>query len=166
MKTIKRTLALALVMVMMASVVAFPAFAATSDFFHFPLVTRSMGNSYMAATVAVQRFMMVYDDGFESRLEQNGGTDGYFGDESEAVTKDFQKERGFTKSQQDGKVGSKTWTEIGSLLRETGVDSVGPVFAIGLAGPARNPYNWVLVYLDGYRACTDEQTLTVPFYPY
>lgn len=163
MKHTKRLLAFILTLALVCTMVVVPAAAVTSDFYHFPLVKRAYGDRYMAATVAVQRFMMVYNSGFRARLAQHGGTDGYFGDESEAVTKDFQYMRSITS---DGIVGSTTWLEIGSLLRVTGVDSVGNVFAVGYAGSARNPYNWVLIYYDGYRACPESGPATPVFYPY
>lgn len=159
MRNVKHVLAMIMMFAVIVSIASVPASAATSDFFHFPLVTESMGNGYMAAAVAVQRFLMLYDTTYSYRISKSGGTDGYFGATSAAVTKDFQTKNGLTA---DGKVGSYTWLMIESCLTETGVDSVGPVYAWGTA--SKNASNWVIVYLDGYKACTDKNTLTVSFY--
>ena len=57
MKLTKRVFALVMVIALSLSVVVMPASAATNpDFYHFPLVTESMGNGYMSAAVAVQKF--------------------------------------------------------------------------------------------------------------
>lgn len=91
MRTVKKVSALVLTVMLLMSIMVLPASATTSDFYHFPLVTQSMGGSYMAAAVAAQKFLMVYDENFKQRISQSGGTDGFFGPTSAAVTRDFQQ---------------------------------------------------------------------------
>ena len=51
MRTVKKVSALVLTVILLMSIMVLPASATTSDFYHFPLVTQSMGGSYMAAAV-------------------------------------------------------------------------------------------------------------------
>lgn len=51
MRTVKKVSALVLTVMLLMSIMVLPASATTSDFYHFPLVTQSMGGSYMAAAV-------------------------------------------------------------------------------------------------------------------
>lgn len=53
MKMEKKTIALALAIMMVIPVVGTPVHSETSHFYYFPLVTESMGGSYMAAAVAI-----------------------------------------------------------------------------------------------------------------
>ncbi len=92
------------------------------DFPNFPLVTSSMGDRYMVASVAVQKFLMLFGDSMAKRLMPAGGADGFFGSTSAAVTADFQARTGL---KSDGKVGGKTWYKMGSLMEKAYNPSVG-----------------------------------------
>ena len=97
----------------MAWATCMPVSAATSDFFHFPLVTNAMGRNYMSATVAVQKFMVLDNSTYYWRIRNNGGVDGFYGDASVWVTEHFQSTHNLSA---DGKVGSKTWMKMESCM--------------------------------------------------
>lgn len=162
MKTVKSTFLLMLVVVMMLSIMVLPASASTSHFYHFPLVTQSMGGSYMAAAVGAQKFLMVYDDTFGQRISQSGGTDGYFGATSAAVTRDFQEKESL--SAKDGKVGSATWTKFEELMDSKVISPYGLIYGMGDLTVATKAANWVIVGNAGYSAVTDNGADTVKFY--
>ena len=127
MKTLKRALVSVLAIIMMMSIMTIPASAAVDPhFYHFPLVTKSMGNGYMSAAVAVQKFLMLYDPICYTEISKNGGTDGYFGPGSANAAIRFQRQEGLGV---DGKVGSLTWMKICELLTEvSGIDSYAPYY--------------------------------------
>ena len=162
MKLVKNTVVVVLVVVMMMSIMVLPASAATSHFYHFPLVTESMGGSYMAAAVAAQKFLMVYDDTFKQRLSQSGGTDGFFGATSAAVTRDFQENEGL--ASKDGKVGSATWTKFEELMDYEVLSPYGLVYGMGLLTVGTRAANWVIIGNAGYSAVTQDGVETVKFY--
>lgn len=161
MKAIKRILVLTLVFAMAFTCTVLPASAETSDFYHFPLVTKAMGNGYMAAAVAVQKFLMLYNNNFYQRILQSGGTDGFFGETSAAVTRDFQALNGLDS---DGKVGSLTWMKIESLLDyHGGGDSEGIWYTHDDdSGHNLNPK--VILFGGGYSAVDQNGVPTVCFY--
>lgn len=157
----KRKFLVALAIVMLVAAIAFPASAAetyVNDFPHFPLANPDYANVYKPQTVAVQRFLMCYDDTYRARLAAHHGTDGYFGSETTSVTKLYQKGKGLS---QDGRVGPATWTAIGDDLTEIGVDSIGPVFFL-------NGYHVLYIVpqnnRSGYVAKTDAGGITSIFY--
>ena len=127
MKTLKQVLVVALVIIMMMSIMAMPASAVVdSNFYHFPLVTKSMSNRYMSAAVAVQKFLILYDPISYNLVAANGGTDGFFGGGSANAASHFQNRENLDP---DGKVGSLTWMKIGELLLDKdGVDSDAPYY--------------------------------------
>lgn len=157
MKRVLKTI-LAVLMVMVITVVPVMAAGSNSDYAKFPATGSQYANTYKAQTVAVQRFLMVHKRSYATRLAAKGGTDGYFGEETTNVTREYQEERNLVI---DGKVGPATWTMIGSELVEVGVDSVGPV-------QRHNGYNVLIIISDGvgvgYIACTDKNTSTSIFY--
>lgn len=163
MKLNKRIISLVLVLVMFVVGMAVPVSAATSNFYHFPLVTESMGGGYMAAAVAVQKFLMLFKADYASRLMQNGGTDGFFGRESASLTASFQHSYGLVS---DGKVGSKTWLKIEAFMRaESDPDVGGVTYTLdGNSVYKRNRNVISYPYSNGYAAYDQEGNPTVPFY--
>lgn len=158
-KHIKCSITLALVFVLLMSVMAIPVSAASADDFpHFPLANSDYSNVYLPQTVAVQRFLMCYDDDFKARLETHNGTDGFFGSETTAVTKEYQGRKGLSK---DGRVGPATWTSIGIDLHENGEDSIGMTYRVR---------GYLVLYIrslngrSGYSAVTDSGASTNIFY--
>ena len=161
MRTVKKVSALVLTVMLLMSIMVLPASATTSDFYHFPLVTQSMGGSYMAAAVAAQKFLMVYEN-FKQRISQSGGTDGFFGPTSAAVTRDFQQRESLVPV--DGKVGSVTWTKFEELMNWTTISSIGLVYGMGVLDNSTRAKNWVIIGNAGYSAVTQNGVETVKFY--
>lgn len=162
MRTVKKVSALVLTVMLLMSIMVLPASATTSDFYHFPLVTQSMGGSYMAAAVAAQKFLMVYDENFKQRISQSGGTDGFFGPTSAAVTRDFQQRESLVPV--DGKVGSVTWTKFEELMNWTTISSIGLVYGMGVLDNSTRAKNWVIIGNAGYSAVTQNGVETGKFY--
>lgn len=165
MKNTRRIFIFALVLVMATSILAIPTMAAMvdDDFPHFPYLKSEYGNTYMAAAVAAQKFLMEYDEGFAERLSDSGGTDGRFGATSAAVTYDFQVENWLT--YKDGEVGSETWQAFADEMIDEVVPNQGLVYAIGRVYPTM-PTTWIIVANAGYRAVTEGGSKTSIFYPY
>lgn len=164
MKSIRRTLAVTLTAtVMMVSIMAMPASAAVdSNFYHFPLVTRSMGNGYMSAAVAVQKFLMLYDPTSYNLVSSNGGTDGFFGAGSANAATHFQKQENLDP---DGKIGSLTWMKIGELLREvSGVDSDAPYYWLPDNSHSNVGNTRVIIINGGYCSVDRYGTVKEVFY--
>lgn len=163
MKMAKRLCALMVAFLMVVTVTVVPASAATSVFYHFPLVTESMGNSYMAAAVAVQKFLILYNGSYATRIIASGGTDGFFGSTSAAVTKLFQAGHGLTN---DGKVGSNTWLKFESIMGKE--ESIEPSFTLYyLNGNSVYSYDQKIIGFpvsSGYCAYDQDGGYTVPFY--
>lgn len=164
MKLNKRIFSLVLALVVLVVGMTVPAFAATSDFYYFPLVTQSMGGRYMAAAVAVQKFLMLFSANYASRLKQSGGTDGFFGAESASITKSFQGSYGLTA---DGKVGSNTWLKIEAFMRpeEYSPDVGGTAYTLnGNSVYSKSKIVISFPYSNGYAAYDEDGNPTVPFY--
>lgn len=164
MKMAKKTIALALAIMMVIPVVGTPVHSETSHFYYFPLVTESMGGSYMAAAVAIQKFLILFSSSYATRLMQCGGTDGFFGSESAAVTKLFQTGNGLTA---DGKVGSQTWLKIEAYLGVQGFEGdVGGVIYYLNGNSVYSKDNKVISYpySNGYAAYDQNGNPTNPFY--
>lgn len=151
MKSTKRMVAIVLVLVMAIPIMVMPASAAiNSDFYHFPLVTESMGNGYMSAAVAVQKFLMLYSSISYNRVYASGGTDGYFGSGSASAAVYFQSQEGLTN---DGKIGYFSWGKICELLSyKTGIDSGASYYYLRNNSGAYIPDNRVIVEAGGYRS--------------
>ena len=147
----KRVFALVMVIALSLSVVVMPASAATNpDFYHFPLVTESMGNGYMSAAVAVQKFLMLYSSTSYNLVRASGGTDGYFGSGSASAAAYFQHQERLT---DDGKIGYFSWGKICELLNyKTGIDSDASYYFLGNNSGAYIPDNRVIVEAGGYRS--------------
>lgn len=163
MKLAKRILALTLTVVMFVVGMVIPASAATSVFYYFPLVTESMGGGYMAAAVAVQKFLMLYNSSYATRLLASGGTDGFFGSTSAAVTKSFQSGNSL---EADGKVGSKTWLKFEAYLDPRRNSSVGGTVYM-LKGNSVYSADLKVIsypYSNGYCAYNQAGKATAPFY--
>lgn len=162
MKKVKRMLTLALAVMMLVFATAIPASAANSDFASFPLVKAAYGRSYMAATVAIQKFYLLFSAAYAPRILQSGGTDGYFGSESVAITKSFQSGTGLTV---DGEVGSNTWLKMEAFLGKISNPDVGGV-AYRLNGNSVYSSHKLVIALpnNGYVAYDKDGNQTYPFY--
>lgn len=167
MRIVKRFLAFALMIVILTSSIAnIPASAATnSDFYHFPLVTKSMGGGYMSAAVAIQKFLLLYSPITYSRISSNGGTDGYFGEASASAASYFQ---GQEKLDADGKVGSLTWMKICELLNYVGgIDSDASYYFLkNNSGVSISSTKVIIEGTSGYKSVTQDGTAKEVFYYY
>lgn len=123
MKYVKRNLALALTVIMIVSVMAVPASAATistinwdTQFSSFPqLYNGSTQNGYIKM---LQRFLLLYPFTYSSIYNASsayGGVDGGFGNKTEAAVKIFQR-NALGAGEDDGYVGTKTWGAIRDML--------------------------------------------------
>ena len=162
MKFSKRILTMCLIAILALSCAVVPVAAAATtrltDFYNFPQASR--GTTYKPQTVAVQRFLMSYDDEYWGPvLDRHGGTDGKFGDKTFEFVKEYQALKELNKK--DGVVGPETWTQICYDINEVGVDSIGPVFYC-------NKYDVLYTDVDstgnGYVAVTDSSDWTRIFY--
>lgn len=165
MKTLKRTLSFAIALIMLMSVMGVTASAATnSDFFHFPLVTKSMGSGYMSAAVAIQKFLLLYSPMSYNLVNSSGGTDGYFGEGSASAASYFQSQEGLSP---DGKVGSLTWMKICELLNfHIGADSDASYYWLRNNSGAIIKSNRVILEADGYRSVNKDGYAKEVFYRY
>lgn len=163
MKYTRRIISLVLVMVLFVGCISVPVSATMSDFYYFPLVTQSMGNGYMAAAVAVQKFLLLFSANYATRLLQSGGADGFFGATSAAVTKSFQTSTGLYA---DGKVGSATWLKMEYYLGVRSNPSVGGVVYYLNGNSVYSTDQKVISYpySNGYCAYDQAGYATVPFY--
>ena len=105
---------------MMLSVAAFPASAVGGSWQEtiasFP--GRSTRYQYEVDnyTIVIQRFLWCYGGSSKTYIEENGGTDGMYGDGTESAVADFQGAEGINP---DGKVGPDTWRKIAQNLEST-----------------------------------------------
>ena len=164
MRRVRRMSALVFaVMLLMSSIIVFPASAiGKDDFYFFPLVTKSMGGGYMSAAVAIQKFLLLYSPITYNYVNTNGGTDGFFGSGSANATVYFQNSEGLDP---DGKVGSLTWMKIGELLKdEDGWDSDAPHYWYPNDIGVDISNTRVIIYVGGYRSVTRSGTAKEVFY--
>ena len=120
MKITKRMMSLMLVLAMVTTMMVMPVSAANDpNFGNFPGVWQS--SQYAVATVAVQKFLMLYGDSLAKKLMPNGGADGYCGGKTVECIKAFQeRENLYTEGDSAyGKVNRTTWLKIGELLTES-----------------------------------------------
>lgn len=174
MNIMKKTLSLFLVVVTMFTAFVLPAHAQTlapstrassfqtRDFKYFPRVNASMGG-YMVATVAVQKFLMLYGDSLAKQIMASGGTDGYFGSSTKNAVSTFQSRTGLGA---DGDVGQKTWEKIGESLTATELPEVCTTYT----HYNRSYYDLderVILYVSSYQAVDQSgNVVPTPFYPY
>lgn len=122
MKHMKRAFCLMVVVVMMMSIIAFPASASTSldekllnDFPTFPVLQMNSSGGYVRL---LQRFLYVCPTTHETIYNTNNtnhGIDGSFGSRTRQAVIEFQT-LALGLSQADGIVGRNTWTVIYSFL--------------------------------------------------
>lgn len=122
MKHMKRALCLMVVVVMMMSIIAFPASASTTvygklleDFPTFPVLQVNSSGGYVRL---LQRFLYVCPRTHETIYNTNNtnhGIDGGFGNRTKQAVIEFQT-LVLGSSQADGIVGKNTWTAIYSIL--------------------------------------------------
>lgn len=152
------TVLLLIILVFLLSVPVVAAQNPVNVYANFPTTGPQYSGTYKAQTVAVQRFLMSINSYNQSRLSQNGGTDGLFGAMTADITKEYWTANGLSA---DDIVGPATWAQIGTELTEVGVDSIGPVIY-------HNRKDILIVGSDsygvGYMAVTDKRTVTSIFY--
>lgn len=165
MNITKRLLSMFLAVVIVATSLVIPAHADsfyTRDFPNFPRVNISM-SGYMVATVAIQKFLMLYGDSLAKKIMAAGGTDGYFGLSTKEAVATFQSRTGLTS---DGDVGSKTWEKIGSLLEIKDI----PEVCVEYSHRNRSYYDLdtrVIISAGSYFAVNQHgNSVQTPFYPY
>ncbi len=126
MKITKRMMSLMLVLAMVTAMMAMPVSAANDpNFAYFPGVWQS--SNYSIATVAVQKFLMLYGDSLAKKLMPNGGADGYCGTKTVECIKTFQSREGLYEEGDSayGRVNTTTWLKICELLTESYSDDSG-----------------------------------------
>lgn len=150
MKNVKRTLALALVLVMMMSVMVVPAFAASEPwqtrFSKFTHVNVDNYHNYPNYVKAAQRFFLC-NPATADLIKNNGGVDGFFGDATARAAKAFQSVKGLDV---DGRVGPQTWKAIAADL--TLVTYTSP--------------NYYIFYKNGQKVIYVNGTSTYNYYYY
>ncbi len=163
MKRTKRIVGLCVCMMLLVSLMVLPASAATNpDFYHFPLVTKSMGNGYMSAAVAAQKFLLLYDPITYSRVKSSGGTDGFFGSGSANAAEYFQAAEHLGV---DGKVGSLTWLKMCELMSSVeGYDSFAPYYYLPNNSGKRIASEEVIYYINGYCSVNEAGAVKEVFY--
>lgn len=120
MKTTKRIMSLMLVLVMMLSMMALPVSAANDpNFANFPGVWGS--TQYSVATVAVQKFLMLYGDSLAKKLMPSGGADGICGGKTVECIQTFHTREGLYDEDDDayGTIDQASWIRIGQKLEDT-----------------------------------------------
>lgn len=124
MKLVRKTMALVLAVVMMVSIMALPASAASLSYYikmqfdHFDTVFYN--NQYSGYTVALQRFLQCYSTAYAIILKNaekynNQGVDGIFGEYTYSALTKYQGIKGLDP---DGWAGSLTWKKVANDLSE------------------------------------------------
>lgn len=123
MKMVKRTLALALLIVAMMSVLIIPASAATVN---EPWVGRFGGfrmtseYNYITEYACTVQSILWGNSGTKSIIEESGKVDGLFGSGTTRAVKTFQKNMNFPVKEQDGIVGPDTWKAMARSMQIDG----------------------------------------------
>lgn len=126
MKTFKRTLIVALMVVMLASVLVIPAAALDptwNQYFYNNFPEQRVGYYHYGYTYAIQRFLYV-DPATQSDIVSSGGIDGMFGNGTRNAVITFQEECAeepgcpSIPESETGKVGKNTWKAIGYMMNE------------------------------------------------
>lgn len=138
MKTGTRILAMVMVNAMILATTVIPAAALGEDWeMHmtqrFPLVKRGATGGF---TRLLQRFFYCYNLTREW-IVNGGGIDGNFGPATENAVLDYQRYQfGANSNQVDGKVGTRTWTEVADDLtyvtEESCLKHNGPVIFVNI----------------------------------
>lgn len=117
MKLAKRTLALVLVVMMIATVMVMPASAADSDWEgYFRNFRQTSRYNYVSGyACAVQSILLGFDETSET-ISSSGGVDGMFGAKTAEAVKDFQYANDLD---DDGIVGSDTWGKMACEMSES-----------------------------------------------
>lgn len=117
MKLAKRTLALVLVVMMVATVMVMPASAAGSDWEgYFRSFRQTSQYNYISGyAAAVQSILMGFDETSET-ISKSGGVDGMFGAKTAEAVEDFQYYNGLG---DDGIVGPDTWGKMACKMGES-----------------------------------------------
>ena len=125
MKLFKNTLAIALMVFVLASTLVLPASALSTywndRFGTFP--EQRVGNFWYGYTSAIQRFLYV-DPSTQSDISSSGGIDGYFGSGTQRAVKTFQAQCAADlgcpaiPTSESGKVSTNTWKAIAYMMYE------------------------------------------------
>lgn len=128
MKKSHRLYAFVCVVMILMSVMAFPAYAETAsgEFAVFRQISSANGSSAPGYTKALQRFLMCISSDNRNAIIASGGIDGNFGSTTTRLTKNFQSSCNLTA---DGVVGRNTWTAIETSLVAVTRDSEGTTWS-------------------------------------
>lgn len=148
MKQVRKTMVLALVVIMVMSIMVLPASAASLSYYvkmqfnHFQTVYYN--NQYSGYTVALQRFLQCYSPTYANILRNankngNQGVDGWFGEYTYSALTEYQGAKGLDP---DGWAGSDTWNKIANDLSE---DTYADYKILSV-----NNKSVIGVYTDGY----------------
>ncbi len=160
MKMVKKAVTLVIVMVMLVSILVFPASAASlstqvrSEFGSFATV--HWDNTYSGYTYALQRFLQCANQAYATYLK-NGrtgdytGVDGFFGEGTNNALVAYQGNRGLTA---DGWAGYNTWMRIADDMQETAyytyrLLTINNKAVMVVFMEATNNYPSYYVYYDG-----------------
>lgn len=129
MRYMKRTLILALVVVMLTSVLVIPAAALEptwNQYFYDNFPEQRVGYYHYGYTYALQRFLYVYDTTTQSDIISSGGIDGMYGTGTKNAVVTFQEQFASNNpgvsivipASEEGKVGQNTWKAIAYMMYE------------------------------------------------
>lgn len=126
MNTAKRPIIAVLLLVFLVSVLAVPASAVSDP--HYTNVCKFKelynGSPLNAYIRAAQRFLLCYGGDARSNILSGGGVDGGYGYYTEEAVRAYQKDKWpYNTSEQDGRVGKKTWEKIAVDLEFSSGDS-------------------------------------------
>ena len=115
----KRGLSLVLIVIMVVSMMAVPAFAAsgvwTTRFRQFPSI--STGTTRYGYVKALQTFLLHYSSETKALIKEGGGVDGGYGQKTKSAVKVFQDEVfNGDGTQIDGATGPNTWEQVAVKL--------------------------------------------------
>lgn len=120
MKMAKKTMALALAVMMVMTIMVVPASAASATWVgRFKKFAKTSIDSYQTGyTKAVQSILLKYNDATEDLVANSGGVDGLFGSNTKLAVEEFQDDTGIVDSDDTnyGKVNDTTWGKMAEVL--------------------------------------------------
>lgn len=126
MKLLKRTVVMALAIMMLMSILVLPASAVLSTPYYshvcafHELYNGSPENAYIRAA---QCFLYRFSTSTRNTIINGGGIDGGYGNATMNAVKEYQSKKWpYNRDEWDGRVGTKTWTKIAGDLYDTGDD--------------------------------------------
>lgn len=120
MKMAKKTMALALAVMIVMTIMVVPASAASATWVgRFKKFAKTSIDSYQTGyTKAVQSILLKYNDATEDLVANSGGVDGLFGSNTKLAVEEFQDDTGIVDSDDTnyGKVNDATWGKMAEVL--------------------------------------------------